>query len=96
MVNLASDELVPVWSKRGIVVLARYFCLARHSGNHSSSLASFYISFLIIYTQVLIYLDAHCEVGINWYAPLVAPISKDRYVMLSHLELWLCVSLIHV
>ncbi|CAG13982.1 unnamed protein product, partial [Tetraodon nigroviridis] len=28
---------------------------------------------------VLIYLDAHCEVGINWYAPLVAPISKDRY-----------------
>nr|XP_015830775.2 N-acetylgalactosaminyltransferase 7 isoform X2 [Nothobranchius furzeri] len=30
--------------------------------------------------QVLIYLDAHCEVGINWYAPLVAPISKDRSV----------------
>uniref|UniRef100_A0A665W9M5 Polypeptide N-acetylgalactosaminyltransferase n=1 Tax=Echeneis naucrates TaxID=173247 RepID=A0A665W9M5_ECHNA len=30
--------------------------------------------------QVLIYLDAHCEVGINWYAPLVAPISKDRTV----------------
>lgn len=28
--------------------------------------------------QVLIYLDAHCEVGINWYPPLVAPISKDR------------------
>ncbi|XP_077381787.1 N-acetylgalactosaminyltransferase 7 isoform X4 [Festucalex cinctus] len=28
--------------------------------------------------QVLIYLDAHCEVGINWYAPLVAPISQDR------------------
>ncbi|XP_054634316.1 N-acetylgalactosaminyltransferase 7 isoform X3 [Dunckerocampus dactyliophorus] len=27
--------------------------------------------------QVLIYLDAHCEVGINWYAPLVAPISED-------------------
>ncbi|XP_061627909.1 N-acetylgalactosaminyltransferase 7 isoform X6 [Phyllopteryx taeniolatus] len=30
--------------------------------------------------QVLIYLDAHCEVGINWYAPLVAPISEDRMV----------------
>ncbi|KAJ8382959.1 hypothetical protein SKAU_G00037370 [Synaphobranchus kaupii] len=30
--------------------------------------------------QVLIYLDAHCEVGLNWYAPLVAPISKDRTV----------------
>ncbi|MEQ2175962.1 N-acetylgalactosaminyltransferase 7 [Goodea atripinnis] len=29
--------------------------------------------------QVLIYLDAHCEVGINWYAPLIGPISKDRY-----------------
>ncbi|ERE91436.1 N-acetylgalactosaminyltransferase 7-like protein [Cricetulus griseus] len=28
--------------------------------------------------QVLIYLDAHCEVAVNWYAPLVAPISKDR------------------
>ncbi|XP_066574222.1 N-acetylgalactosaminyltransferase 7 isoform X3 [Amia ocellicauda] len=28
--------------------------------------------------QVLIYLDAHCEVGLNWYAPLVAPITKDR------------------
>uniref|UniRef100_A0A3P8S1Q4 Polypeptide N-acetylgalactosaminyltransferase n=1 Tax=Amphiprion percula TaxID=161767 RepID=A0A3P8S1Q4_AMPPE len=30
--------------------------------------------------QVLIYLDAHCEVGINWYAPLVSPISKDRTI----------------
>uniref|UniRef100_A0AAX7V0N3 Polypeptide N-acetylgalactosaminyltransferase n=1 Tax=Astatotilapia calliptera TaxID=8154 RepID=A0AAX7V0N3_ASTCA len=30
--------------------------------------------------QVLVYLDAHCEVGINWYAPLIAPISKDRTV----------------
>uniref|UniRef100_A0A8C6U134 Polypeptide N-acetylgalactosaminyltransferase n=1 Tax=Neogobius melanostomus TaxID=47308 RepID=A0A8C6U134_9GOBI len=30
--------------------------------------------------QVLIYLDAHCEVSVNWYAPLVAPISKDRTV----------------
>ncbi|XP_061102444.1 N-acetylgalactosaminyltransferase 7 isoform X2 [Conger conger] len=30
--------------------------------------------------QVLIYLDAHCEVGVNWYAPLVAPISRDRTV----------------
>ncbi|XP_066574221.1 N-acetylgalactosaminyltransferase 7 isoform X2 [Amia ocellicauda] len=30
--------------------------------------------------QVLIYLDAHCEVGLNWYAPLVAPITKDRTV----------------
>ncbi|KAG7518753.1 N-acetylgalactosaminyltransferase 7 isoform X2 [Solea senegalensis] len=30
--------------------------------------------------QVLIYLDAHCEVGVNWYPPLVAPISKDRTV----------------
>ncbi|XP_065811016.1 N-acetylgalactosaminyltransferase 7 isoform X2 [Labrus bergylta] len=30
--------------------------------------------------EVLIYLDAHCEVGVNWYAPLVAPISKDRTV----------------
>uniref|UniRef100_A0A8C5N0V4 Polypeptide N-acetylgalactosaminyltransferase n=1 Tax=Leptobrachium leishanense TaxID=445787 RepID=A0A8C5N0V4_9ANUR len=28
--------------------------------------------------QVLIYLDAHCEVGINWYAALIAPIARDR------------------
>lgn len=37
--------------------------------------------------QVLIYLDAHCEVGINWYAPLVAPISKDRYDLSARLIL---------
>uniref|UniRef100_A0A8C4XDI3 Polypeptide N-acetylgalactosaminyltransferase n=1 Tax=Erpetoichthys calabaricus TaxID=27687 RepID=A0A8C4XDI3_ERPCA len=30
--------------------------------------------------QVLIYLDAHCEVGPNWYAPLIAPITNDRTV----------------
>uniref|UniRef100_A0A672IHW7 Polypeptide N-acetylgalactosaminyltransferase n=1 Tax=Salarias fasciatus TaxID=181472 RepID=A0A672IHW7_SALFA len=30
--------------------------------------------------KVLIYLDAHCEVGVNWYPPLVAPISRDRTV----------------
>uniref|UniRef100_A0A5F8GGF4 Polypeptide N-acetylgalactosaminyltransferase n=1 Tax=Monodelphis domestica TaxID=13616 RepID=A0A5F8GGF4_MONDO len=30
--------------------------------------------------QVLIYLDVHCDVAVNWYAPLVAPISKDRTV----------------
>ncbi|KAB0356917.1 hypothetical protein FD754_001073, partial [Muntiacus muntjak] len=30
--------------------------------------------------SVLIYLDAHCEVAVNWYAPLVAPISKDRTI----------------
>uniref|UniRef100_UPI00358F8985 N-acetylgalactosaminyltransferase 7-like n=1 Tax=Myxine glutinosa TaxID=7769 RepID=UPI00358F8985 len=28
--------------------------------------------------EVLVYLDAHCEVGINWYTPLVTPIAKDR------------------
>ncbi|XP_075923555.1 N-acetylgalactosaminyltransferase 7-like isoform X2 [Petromyzon marinus] len=28
--------------------------------------------------QVLVYLDAHCEVGINWYPPLAAPIAHDR------------------
>uniref|UniRef100_A0A8C5N278 Polypeptide N-acetylgalactosaminyltransferase n=1 Tax=Leptobrachium leishanense TaxID=445787 RepID=A0A8C5N278_9ANUR len=30
--------------------------------------------------QVLIYLDAHCEVGINWYAALIAPIARDRTI----------------
>ncbi|XP_074521362.1 N-acetylgalactosaminyltransferase 7-like [Halichoeres trimaculatus] len=36
--------------------------------------------------QVLIFLDGHCEVGTNWYAPLVAPISKDRMVCTVPLE----------
>uniref|UniRef100_UPI00358F62C3 N-acetylgalactosaminyltransferase 7-like isoform X1 n=2 Tax=Myxine glutinosa TaxID=7769 RepID=UPI00358F62C3 len=30
--------------------------------------------------QVLVYLDAHCEVGMNWYPPLVAPIAHNRMV----------------
>lgn len=33
---------------------------------------------MVSFLKVLVYLDAHCEVGINWYAPLIAPISKDR------------------
>uniref|UniRef100_UPI00398E6D78 N-acetylgalactosaminyltransferase 7 isoform X1 n=2 Tax=Pristiophorus japonicus TaxID=55135 RepID=UPI00398E6D78 len=40
---------------------------ARSIGAHKATLG-----------QVLIYLDAHCEVGPNWYAPLVAPIAADR------------------
>lgn len=30
--------------------------------------------------EVVIFLDAHCEVGYNWLPPLLAPIAKDRYV----------------
>lgn len=33
---------------------------------------------MVYFLKVLVYLDAHCEVGINWYTPLIAPISKDR------------------
>ncbi|XP_051875280.1 N-acetylgalactosaminyltransferase 7 isoform X2 [Pristis pectinata] len=40
---------------------------ARSIGAHKATLG-----------QVLIYLDAHCEVGPNWYAPLIAPITADR------------------
>lgn len=40
---------------------------ARSIGAHKAALG-----------QVLIYLDAHCEVGPNWYAPLIAPITADR------------------
>ncbi|GCC25845.1 hypothetical protein chiPu_0004256 [Chiloscyllium punctatum] len=40
---------------------------ARSIGAHKATLG-----------QVLIYLDAHCEVGPNWYAPLVAPIAANR------------------
>ena len=28
--------------------------------------------------RILIYLDAHCEVGYNWLPPLVMPIMKNR------------------
>jgi hypothetical protein len=29
--------------------------------------------------EVVIFLDAHCEVGYNWLPPLLAPIHADRY-----------------
>ncbi|XP_055328454.1 N-acetylgalactosaminyltransferase 7-like [Paramacrobiotus metropolitanus] len=31
--------------------------------------------------EVVIFLDAHCEVGYNWLPPLLAPIAKDRTTM---------------
>ncbi|XP_054262895.1 N-acetylgalactosaminyltransferase 7 isoform X1 [Macrosteles quadrilineatus] len=31
--------------------------------------------------EIILFLDAHCEVGYNWLPPLVAPIYKDRTVM---------------
>ncbi|XP_067885391.1 N-acetylgalactosaminyltransferase 7 isoform X2 [Heterodontus francisci] len=40
---------------------------ARSIGAHKATLG-----------QVLIYLDAHCEVGPNWYPALVAPIAANR------------------
>lgn len=32
--------------------------------------------------EVILFLDAHCEVGYNWLPPLVAPIYKDRLLSL--------------
>lgn len=29
--------------------------------------------------EVILFLDAHCEVGYNWLPPLIAPIARDRY-----------------
>ncbi len=28
--------------------------------------------------EVILFLDAHCEVGYNWLPPLLAPIYRDR------------------
>uniref|UniRef100_A0A8C9TP90 Polypeptide N-acetylgalactosaminyltransferase n=1 Tax=Scleropages formosus TaxID=113540 RepID=A0A8C9TP90_SCLFO len=66
------EEYIKRWN--GLVKLFRNkrregLIQARSIGAHKATLG-----------QVLIYLDAHCEVGPNWYAPLVAPISKDRTV----------------
>ena len=30
--------------------------------------------------EVVVFLDAHCEVGANWLPPLLAPIHADRWV----------------
>lgn len=29
--------------------------------------------------EVIVFLDAHCEVNTNWLVPLLAPIYRDRY-----------------
>lgn len=32
--------------------------------------------------RILVYLDAHCEVGYNWLPPLIMPIIKNRFLLL--------------
>ncbi|VVC39999.1 Nucleotide-diphospho-sugar transferases,Glycosyltransferase 2-like,Ricin B, lectin [Cinara cedri] len=31
--------------------------------------------------EIILFLDAHCEVGYNWLPPLIAPIARDRKIM---------------
>ena len=31
--------------------------------------------------EVILFLDAHCEVNTNWLPPLLAPIYRDRYLL---------------
>ncbi|XP_078417568.1 N-acetylgalactosaminyltransferase 7 isoform X1 [Cetorhinus maximus] len=64
------DEYLKQWN--GLVKVYRNerregLIQARSIGAHKANLG-----------QVLIYLDAHCEVGPNWYAPLIAPIAANR------------------
>ena len=33
----------------------------------------------------MVFLDAHCEVNVNWLPPLLAPIVEDRLVYLFQL-----------
>lgn len=37
--------------------------------------------FTFLTGEVIVFLDAHCEVNINWLPPLLAPIYRDRTVM---------------
>lgn len=45
--------------------------------------------------EVILFLDAHCEVGYNWLPPLIAPIARDRYyiILLSKLKMLLFASI---
>jgi len=40
--------------------------------------------------EVILFLDAHCEVGYNWLPPLIAPIARDRYKLF--LSFYLCIT----
>ena len=36
--------------------------------------------------EVILFLDAHCEVNRNWLPPLLAPIYRDRYCIKINLK----------
>ena len=54
-------------------IVAYFWLLIFHNVSEALSIQSYFSL-----GEVVIFLDAHCEVGYNWLPPLLAPIHADR------------------